>query len=475
MIWRSSFNSRLAQTADFLTVCMGFFISFLIWSCLHTQLRGVVSQPANFNIHFLSFIVFSGLVFVLLMQAYKAYSFQRFTSLTTEYSVVLRVSVIGILLSIAIAFFANLISLRRTFFLVSFFVILLLLILEKTLLFYAARFVRKRGYNRRRVIVVGAGKQSQQFIEKVRSNFGWGLDIVGLLTDDPNKIGTNCCGIPVLGHYNQVIDIIKEYNPEEVVIALSSKDFGQIREIVEVCEKVGIQIRLNSDFFGYVARNVRVDQVMGLNIISFDYIRQSEFELFCKRCMDIIISFILIVLLSPLFAVIAVTILIKDGSPVLYQWKVMGKNRKPITSWKFRTMVKNADEIKEKLLKQNEMEGPVFKMSNDPRVLPFGRFLRKYSLDELPQLFSVLKGDLSLVGPRPPLQKEFREFDLWHCRKLMVKPGLTCLWQISGRNGIRNLDDWVKLDLAYINNWSLWLDFKILFQTVGIVLKGTGK
>ena len=137
-------------------------------------------------------------------------------------------------------------------------------------------------------------------------------------------------------------------------------------------------------------------------------------------------------------------------------------------------MVKNADEIKKKLLEENEMTGPVFKMTNDPRILPIGRFLRKYSLDELPQLFSVLKGDLSLVGPRPPLEYEFKEFELWQRRKLSVKPGLTCLWQVSGRSDISNFNDWVKLDLQYIDNWSLLLDFKILLKTIPVVFLGKG-
>jgi lipopolysaccharide/colanic/teichoic acid biosynthesis glycosyltransferase len=146
----------------------------------------------------------------------------------------------------------------------------------------------------------------------------------------------------------------------------------------------------------------------------------------------------------------------------------------PIVSWKFRTMVKNADELKKTLMHNNEMTGPMFKLTNDPRILPVGHFLRKYSLDELPQLFSVLKGDLSLVGPRPPLQTEFKEFDLWHRRKLSVKPGLTCLWQISGRNKISNFDDWAKLDLEYIDKWSIWLDLKILLKTIPAVLSGKG-
>ena len=475
MIWQSSFNSRLAQIIDFLTVCVGFILSYTLWFTLHNSLNSVIPQPERINVLLIFFFIFSSLVFVFLLHAQKAYSFQRFTSLPTEYSVVLRVSVIGILLSLAIAFFANLTSLRRTFFILSFFIILFLLILEKSILFYVARFIRNRGHNRKRILVVGTGTRAGQFIEKVRNNFGWGLDIVGLLTGDTEKVGKRYHGVPVIGHYSQIVPIIKEYNPEEIIVTISTRRFEQIREVLEACEKVGIQVRLNSDFFGYLAKNVRVDRVMGLNIISFDYVKQSEFELFCKRCVDIAVSSLLLIVLSPLLLAIALVIYIQDGRPILYQWKVMGKNRRPITSWKFRTMVRNADGIKKELIHQNEMRGPMFKMTNDPRILPFGRFLRRYSLDELPQLLSVLKADLSLVGPRPPLQTEFKEFDLWHRRKLTVKPGLTCLWQINGRNGIKNLDDWARLDLQYIDNWNLWLDFKILFKTIPVVIKGTGK
>jgi lipopolysaccharide/colanic/teichoic acid biosynthesis glycosyltransferase len=182
----------------------------------------------------------------------------------------------------------------------------------------------------------------------------------------------------------------------------------------------------------------------------------------------------MLIILSPLFLVISILILVQDGFPILYKWNIVGYNRKPIRSWKFRTMVKNADELKKKLLKRNEMSGPVFKVSNDPRILPVGNFLRKHSFDELPQLYSVLKGDLSLVGPRPPLQDEFSEFNFWHRRKLSVKPGITCLWQISGRNEISSFDDWAKLDLEYIDNWTLWLDLKILLKTIPAVLSGKG-
>ncbi len=189
-----------------------------------------------------------------------------------------------------------------------------------------------------------------------------------------------------------------------------------------------------------------------------------------KRCLDVLVSLILLIVLSPLLALIAIAIRISSGAPILYRWQVVGKAGQPLTGWKFRTMVADADHTKQELMEQNEMRGPVFKMKEDPRVTPLGRVLRKFSLDELPQLWSVLKGDMSLVGPRPPLQSEYAQFSEWHKRKLATKPGMTSLWHVRGKP--RDIDDWVRLDLEYIDHWSLWLDFKILCQTSIVVLAG---
>jgi len=198
-------------------------------------------------------------------------------------------------------------------------------------------------------------------------------------------------------------------------------------------------------------------------------------QLGVKRVLDIILSAVLLILLSPLLLLIAVAIKLTSPGPVLYRWNVVGQGGRPFTGYKFRTMIPNADELKPQLIEQNEMQGPVFKLKDDPRVTPLGRFLRKFSLDELPQLWSVLKGDMSLVGPRPPLQSEYSQFTEEQKQKLIVKPGITCLWQVMGRNEIRSLDDWVQLDLEYICHWSLGLDFKILLLTIPAVLHGTGR
>ena len=201
----------------------------------------------------------------------------------------------------------------------------------------------------------------------------------------------------------------------------------------------------------------------------------SQWRLLCKRAIDIAISSIFLLVLFPLFAMIALAVSLSSPGPILFRWRIVGKDGEPLNAFKFRSMYCNAEERKARLLTENEMSGPVFKMTNDPRITGVGRWLRKFSLDELPQLWSVLKGDMSLVGPRPPLRSEYAAFTEWQKLKLRVKPGITCLWQVSGRNRISEFNEWVRLDLEYIERWSLWLDLRILVKTIQAVFSGSGK
>ena len=193
-----------------------------------------------------------------------------------------------------------------------------------------------------------------------------------------------------------------------------------------------------------------------------------------KRLVDIAGAGAGLLLLAPILAAIALLVVVDSGLPVLFPWRVVGRGGRYFTGYKFRTMVPNAEALQSGLAGRNEMSGPVFKMQADPRVTRVGRVLRRYSLDELPQLWSVLIGDMSLVGPRPPLQSEWIQFEPWQRRKLAVTPGMTCLWQVSGRADIRDFDDWVRLDIRYIDEWSLLLDGKILLKTVAAVLGRRG-
>jgi lipopolysaccharide/colanic/teichoic acid biosynthesis glycosyltransferase len=194
-----------------------------------------------------------------------------------------------------------------------------------------------------------------------------------------------------------------------------------------------------------------------------------------KRGLDVVGSALLLLILSPLLLVMAILVRLSSRGPIFYRWYVAGEGGHPFMSYKFRSMYANADEVKAQLAHLNEMRGPAFKITGDPRVTPLGRWIRRYSLDELPQLYSVLKGDMALVGPRPPLVNEYEFFTPYQKQKMSVRPGLTCLWQVNGRNRINDYDDWVRLDLEYIRTWSLWLDVAILLKTAREVLRGSGK
>jgi len=195
----------------------------------------------------------------------------------------------------------------------------------------------------------------------------------------------------------------------------------------------------------------------------------------CKRAFDAVLSGLFLIVLSPVFLILAVAVKLTSAGPVFYRWNVVGKGGRPFTGYKFRSMCLGADQLKAQLEPLNEMLGPVFKLTNDPRVTRLGAWMRRHSLDELPQLYSVLKGDMSLVGPRPPLVSEYARFTEFQKQKLAVKPGITCLWQVNGRNDVKDFDEWVKLDLDYIRCWTPMLDIKILVKTASEVFAGSGK
>lgn len=472
--WRPSYHTRIAQAGDFLTAEASFIAAYYLADFLHRQFPYFFPRTAPLQTSQLLVVLVIGFCYVVLFSYQNAYSYQRFTSLFREYIIVFKVTSLGILIDIALLFLVRFGDLSRTIVIAMFLVSVLFFLAEKTLMFEVAAFIRGKGKNRRRVLLVGTGRRARQFIEAVDCNFKWGLDIVGVLAENQERVGEEFCGKGIVDTLENIESALKNTNPQEVIITISTKRFDLIRSLLEVCEQQGVVARLNSNFFGRITKDVTVDKIYGLDIITFSMVHQSEAQLILKRLIDIVVSFIALVLLSPLVLLVALGILITDGRPVLYQWNVVGLDRRAIKSWKFRTMVRNADRLKDSLAGKNEMSGPVFKIKDDPRILPFGRWLRKWSIDELPQLFSVLKGDLSLVGPRPAGPHELERYESWQRRKLCIKSGLTCLWQVNGRNKIDSFDEWVKLDLEYIDSWSIWLDLKILLKTIPAVLSGKG-
>jgi exopolysaccharide biosynthesis polyprenyl glycosylphosphotransferase len=272
-----------------------------------------------------------------------------------------------------------------------------------------------------------------------------------------------------------LVELLHEHSVNGVILSARHAYFEQVEAAIRACELEGVEAWLVADFFKAQLSRTSFDDFYGWPVLVFRSAPESSWPRAIKMMLDTVGSFSLLLALSWMFALIALLIKFTSPGPVLFRQQRSGINGRPFTIYKFRTMVTNAEQLKHELAAMNEMTGPVFKVTNDPRVTRVGKFLRKYSLDEFPQLFNVLRGEMSLVGPRPLPVDEVRRFnDLAHRRRLSVKPGLTCLWQISGRSNVTDFRDWVRLDLEYIDNWSLWLDLKILWGTLPAVLAGTG-
>ena len=332
---------------------------------------------------------------------------------------------------------------------------------EEVLRWLASTKLAQEQY-RRRVILVGASDETARMEAELKSKSAEEIEILARV--DLNET-------PV----QRLVEMLHEHSVNGVILSAKHAYFEQVEAAIRACELEGVEAWLVADFFKAQISRTSFDDFYGWPVLVFRSTPDSSWPRVAKQLMDSFGSLLALVFVWWFLALIALLIKLTSPGPVLFRQQRSGINGRPFTLYKFRTMVTNAEQLKHELAAMNEMTGPVFKVTNDPRVTRVGKFLRKFSLDELPQLYNVLRGEMSLVGPRPLPVDEVKRFnDLAHRRRLSVKPGLTCLWQISGRNNVCDFKDWVRLDLEYIDNWSLWLDFRILWRTLPAVLAGTG-
>lgn len=353
--------------------------------------------------------------------------------------------------------------------------------LEKVALYYAYRIISKKDtsfksslFIFRRVLIVGTGSRVENFIDIVNNHPDRGVKIVGLADIDEDKTGEIIKGYKVLGSLQDMPEIIHKNIIDEVVFIVPCSWLGKIENTVKFCESEGLRVNIAADIYDLNFTKAKHSDFYGFPLITYESTPDKLGYLFLKRLFDFAISGISIIFLLPFLLIVFAIIKNNDSGTVFYTQKRCGLYGRKFTMCKFRTMAADAESKLKDILIYNEMKGPVFKMKDDPRITRVGKWLRKYSIDELPQLWNVLKGDMSLVGPRPPLPEEVEQYTPAQRRRLSMRPGITCLWQIEGRSKIFDFDEWSRLDLEYIDNWSFGLDFKILLKSIPVVLFGKG-
>ena len=332
----------------------------------------------------------------------------------------------------------------------------------------------RKSVNNTKMLVLTKETTAQEVLETLQQEKTWDYDITAVALYDVDMQGDEIAGVPVVASMEDVYDVVCQMMVDEVFISLPGVPVTEIREMVQRFEEMGLVCHYRVDLFSKANPNTYVQQLAGYSVISFTLQSMDSRRMLIKRLMDIVGSLIGCVLTLLITPFVALAIKIDSPGPVFFSQTRIGKNGRRFKIWKFRSMYMDAEERKKELEAQNEIKGLMFKMEDDPRITKVGKFIRKTSIDETPQFLNILLGDMSLVGTRPPTEDEFEQYNGYYRRRMSITPGLTGMWQVSGRSDIQDFEEIVKLDLEYIDNWSLMLDIKILFKTVFAVLGRKG-
>jgi exopolysaccharide biosynthesis polyprenyl glycosylphosphotransferase len=423
-------------------------------------------------------IIFFGLLILwhVLFSSFGLYASHRMSSRAAESADVVKATTLGSvgLWGAAALFHIQMASLP---FLIVFLVISTgMLVCSRLALRVVLAQARLRGRNLRNVLIVGTSRRAVEFAAKLQANPQLGYRVIGF-ADRPwdgidqfrrtgHSLACDLEGLP---------DFLRTNVVDEVVIALPIRSFhADACRVAAFCEEQGIILRVPSNIFNLKIARSGAEELEGHSSITHYTGVIEGWPVVMKRVVDFCLALSTLMVISPVLVLVAAVIKITSPGPIFFRQKRIGQNKRKFTIYKFRSMAVDAEHKMRELEHLNELSGPVFKIKHDPRITPVGRFLRKTSIDELPQLINVLKGDMSLVGPRPMSVRDYELFsEDWHRRRFSVRPGITCLWQVNGRNSVP-FEKWMELDMQYIDKWSLWLDFKILAKTIPAVLKGSG-
>jgi exopolysaccharide biosynthesis polyprenyl glycosylphosphotransferase len=461
----------LTLLTDVLLVSVAFRVAY--WMRYDLQLFRSV-DPAN-NVPYevyLPLVALLTIVFILVCKREGAYDAHRPRTFFDEFYGILNATATSIMVLIVIAFLRRLFY-SRMIFIYAAILILILVTLARLIRHISMIRLRQAGLGVDRVLIVGAGEVGRTVMRNLIAQPELGYRVVGFLDDDPNKGSADIGPIRAFGSVDNLEMVVLSQHIDQVIITLPWQYHRKILRLMTDCERATVRPRVVPDLFQLSLGGVDVTAINGIPLIGIKQTTLTGFNLAVKRAFDLACAGLALVLLSPIWLLIALAIKLDSPGPVLFRQMRSGREGRPFVLYKFRSMYEGAETDMERLLAMNEASGPLFKIKDDPRRTRVGRFLRRTSLDELPQILNVLRGDMSLVGPRPALASEVAQYQDWHRKRLEVLPGLTGLWQVSGRSDL-SFDEMVMLDIYYGENWSLGTDLRILLRTVPQVLFGDG-
>lgn len=432
-------------------------------------------DPAN-NVPYTVYVPLVALLTAVLLLSLRregAYDLRRGRSLFDEFYGVVNATTTAIMLLVVFVFFYRRLFYSRIIFIYAGLIIIVLLGLARVVRGVLVTRLRQSGQGVDRVLIVGAGEVGRTVIRNLIAQPELGYRVVGFLDDDPAKSSTDLGPIKALGPIENLPRALNDHSIKQVIITLPWQYHRKIVRLVSESEQAGVRARVVPDLFQLSLGGVDVESINGIPLISVKQSSLTGLNRATKRAFDLILGSLMTLAFAPLWLAIAIAIKLDSPGPILFRQPRAGREGKTFTVCKFRSMVQSAETELDGLRDRNEASGPMFKIKDDPRRTRVGRFIRRRSLDEIPQVINILRGEMSLVGPRPALLSEVAQYQDWHCRRLEVQPGLTGLWQVSGRSDL-SFDEMVMLDIYYAENWSLGLDLRILLRTVPQLFLGDG-
>ncbi len=462
--------AAIVAVCDIAIVCLSFFCAFAVRCYVLPAWNS--SLPSVKLSDFLWLPVLSVVIFSILLRWGGVYDSLRNRGMLDIGILVARPVILGGLILGSMIFFIQAKYFSRTLFGLFLAFVYVLLMTEKVMIRIAQRQSRRRGFNYRNVLVVGINEGSLRVADTLTESKDYGFRVAGFV-NGPGQEYVQVDSYKVFGSIDEIAKIVDREIIDEIIFALPIDELGMCESQLLKCEEVGTKIHIRADFAHSIFSRTYLGTVAGIPILTLASTPHAATDVLLKRLMDILVSLVALLIAVPIMILISVLIKCDSKGPILFRQVRLGLNGRRFVLLKFRSMIHHAEQARASLQGLNEMSGPVFKIARDPRVTRMGSFLRRTSLDELPQLWNVLRGDMSVVGPRPPLPSEVNKYERWQRRRLSMKPGLTCIWQANGRSRV-DFDEWMRMDMEYIDNWSISRDIKIILKTIPAVLFARG-